>query len=545
MSKFKWLARTFITAAPAGEPTGLRLAFDIETNGLLNSVSKVHCVAIVDLDTGEAAAYGPDQIPTALAHLGRAVYLTGHNVCGFDLEVLRRLYGWTPPTGVKVVDTLIVSRLIFSDISALDDQAGAMGDPPLGVLRGRHSLEAWGQRLGIPKVGADIVDWSTFTPAMRERCEGDTVLTRALWQFLQPGGYSQTALELEYRVAGVVDQIVADGVPFARASAERLATQWQARRDALENELARQFSGVNFSSREQLGKLLESRGWVPEHRTEKTNAAKIDDDTLESISEAYPEFSGLAEHYILGRRLGQLVNGPRSWCENVGDDNRIHGGIIPIGTPHFRAAHAGPNLAAVPNPKKQKPFATECRALFRAPAGWKIVCSDQAGLQDRGLAHYLARYDGGAYAATFSDPNALDTHWRSTAALGMIDALTARDKGNALHETLRDGAKRFRYAFLYGVGAVKAGIIIADTIRAAQRVDADVGRALAQRFFGGNLHPNETALKQVGRTALNNFEAALPGLRQLRERLQTFVGDRGFLPGLDGRKFRRAHSTSR
>ena len=82
------------------------------------------------------------------------------------------------------------------------------------------------------------------------------------------------------------------------------------------HELARQISGVKFSSREQLGKLLESRGWVPERRTEKTHAAKIDDELLESISEIYPEFSGFAEHYILGRRLGTVRQRPRSWCEN-------------------------------------------------------------------------------------------------------------------------------------------------------------------------------------------------------------------------------------
>ena len=63
MSKFKWLARTFITAAPAGELTGLRLAFDIETNGLLNSVSKVHCVAIVDLEPVKPPHTAPIKSP--------------------------------------------------------------------------------------------------------------------------------------------------------------------------------------------------------------------------------------------------------------------------------------------------------------------------------------------------------------------------------------------------------------------------------------------------------------------------------------------------
>ena len=62
-------------------------------------------------------------------------------------------------------------------------------------MRGRYSLEAWGARLGIPKIGTDIADWSRWTPEMQERCAGDVVICKALWRFLQPDGYSQQAIE--------------------------------------------------------------------------------------------------------------------------------------------------------------------------------------------------------------------------------------------------------------------------------------------------------------------------------------------------------------
>jgi hypothetical protein len=83
--------------------------------------------------------------------LSRADYLIGHNIAGYDLPLLRRLYGWMPSQGCVVVDTLTASRLILPHLSGLDGQAAAMGDPPLGKLTGRHSLEAWGARLGLPK----------------------------------------------------------------------------------------------------------------------------------------------------------------------------------------------------------------------------------------------------------------------------------------------------------------------------------------------------------------------------------------------------------
>jgi hypothetical protein len=114
-------------------------------------------------------------------------------------------------------------------------------------------------------------------------------------------------------------------VPFDVDAAERRRQQWTARRAELAAQLAQQFPGVKLTSRKQIGALLEARGWVPERRTEKTKQPKIDDEVLESIAEQYPEFTGLAEHYTLGRRLAQLATGDKAWCKHIAADNRIHG----------------------------------------------------------------------------------------------------------------------------------------------------------------------------------------------------------------------------
>ena len=138
-----------------------------------------------------------------------------------------------------------------------------------------------------------------------------------------------------------------------------------------------------------------------------------------------------------------------------------------------------------------------------------FVCCDQAGLQDRAFAHYLAEFDDGAYARAFT--GGLDTHWASVLALGLVPTGTERDKASKFHTALREGAKSFRYGFLFGAQAKRAGIIIRDTIRAAMSVNSDSD--LLQRFFGGKIAPDETALARVGRDALERFEAATPGLR--------------------------------
>src|SRR5262249_32398078 len=300
----------------------------------------------------------------------------------------------------------------------------------------------FGVRLGTAKIGAEIENWSEWTPEIQARCVGDVDICKQLWRFLQPDGYSQTALELEHTVATICDRITANGVPFDPAAAGHLRKAWETRRTELEIQLRAQFSTVqNLNSRVQIGKLLEARGWRPEKRTKKTNQPVIDDEVLEALPATYPEFEGLAEHYILGRRLGQLANGDKAWISNVAADGRIHGGLIHIGTPHSRAKHQDPNLAAVPNPKKSAPFGAECRALLRAPDDWVIVTCDQANLQDRGFAHYLAAYDNGTYARTFAE--GIDQHWRTAIALGLVLGGDERDKASKVHTAIREGAKTF------------------------------------------------------------------------------------------------------
>ena len=148
----------------------------------------------------------------------------------------------------------------------------------------------------------------------------------------------------------------------------------------------------------------------------------------------------------------------------------------------------------------------------------------------RPQAHYLAAHDEGAYARTFLDGT--DTHWKSATALGLTTE--SRDKQSALHTSLREGAKRFRYAFLYGCGAEKAGRIVNDTVRIAQQIDP--GNGLQQKFFAGVAHPKAPALKRVGKTAITRFEAGTLGLKQLREKLGKHAGKFSWLPGLDGRR---------
>jgi DNA polymerase I-like protein with 3'-5' exonuclease and polymerase domains len=510
----------------------LRLVFDIEANGLLDTATKVHCIAIANLDQDEVVAYGPDEISAALTHLQRADCLISHNGIGYDLPLLRKLYDWAPPPSCKITDTLATGRLILPDIAALDDKAAFMARQKLSKeIRGSYSLAAWGTRLDIAKVGTDIEVWEEWTPEIQERCCGDARLTKALWHFLKPDGYDQRAIDLEHRATFVCERIKADGVPFDSTRAEQLAQQLTARRAVLKAKLDRQFPRVNLNSRTQLGAALEARGWVPEERTKTTKQPRITGEVLETIAVVYPEFAGLAEYLLLGRLLASLRTGKQAWLKHVQSDGRIHGSVIHIGAPHSRAKHFGPNIAQVPNPKKGKPFGAECRSLFHSMNDWVFVAADQAQLQDRGLAHYLHPHDEGAYGKTFADGT--DSHWKSATALGLVNEGTERVKDNKLHTTLREWAKTFRYMTIFGGKEKRAGWTIYNTVRGVKHLDSG---DLYRKFFGDAARPVESTLKRVGGKARNAFIDSMPGFRGLLQKLENSVRRYGWLPGLDGRR---------
>ena len=61
----------------------------------------------------------------------------------------------------------------------------------------------------------------------------------------------------------------------------------------------------------------------------------------------------------------------------------------------------------------------------------------------------------------------MDTHWRTATALGLVNH--ERNKENKVDTVIREGSKGFRYAFLYGAGVTRAGMIVAGIVRAVRK----------------------------------------------------------------------------
>jgi len=128
-----------------------RIAFDLESNGFLDDVTTVHCICTEDLDSGKQRAFGPFDIDKGLDYLMKADEILGHNILAYDLSVLAKLYPQFSTDGIKVTDTLVLSRLIRANLRDDDHAAGYTLEQLHKRLYGSHSLKAWGLRLGVLK----------------------------------------------------------------------------------------------------------------------------------------------------------------------------------------------------------------------------------------------------------------------------------------------------------------------------------------------------------------------------------------------------------
>ena len=71
----------------------MTLVFDLETNGLLHDLTRIHCIAIYDSTTDEIETYNDEKnnkysITEGLSKLLVADTIVGHNIIGFDIPCI-------------------------------------------------------------------------------------------------------------------------------------------------------------------------------------------------------------------------------------------------------------------------------------------------------------------------------------------------------------------------------------------------------------------------------------------------------------------------
>ena len=163
------------------------LVFDLETDGLLKDVSTIHCLAIHDLTTKETLTYNDEgnqePVVRGLQRLYDADCVIGHNIIGYDLPVIRKLYSWFD-RNPYLIDTLLLSRLYHADMMSVDKKNNWKHMPL--KLYGRHSLESYGYRLGEFKGEfGKATDWQSWSQEMEDYCVQDVNVTTKLYCHFQ------------------------------------------------------------------------------------------------------------------------------------------------------------------------------------------------------------------------------------------------------------------------------------------------------------------------------------------------------------------------
>ena len=445
---------------------------DLEADGL--DPTQIWCVATRENGVSQVHT----NRNTLCDALAGSVSVCGHNLIGYDLPVLKRLWGLSVAPE-RVVDTLVLSRLF---------------DPSKS---GGHSLRNWGNELGFPK--GDHDDWSCLSPEMIDYCMRDVEVTEAVHKKLvtEMSGFEQQSIDLEHKVQFIVQQQERNGWTLDQRLARELCATFKEGMNAIEAELQEMFPPIveerysektgkrlkdsvtvfNVGSRQQVAERLATKGakW-----TQATPSGKpvVDEKTLKENSHV-AEAGKVLEYLTLQKRYAQV----HSWLEAVEDDGRVHGRVISNGAVTGRMTHQSPNMAQVP--AGHSPYGKECRSCWTVPEGKKLVGFDASGLELRMLAHYM---DDKEFTNVLLTE---DIHTRNQVAAGL--------------ET-RPQAKTFIYAFLYGAGDAKIGNIVGGSARD--------GANLKQRFLRNT-----------------------PALESLRERVAR-ASKRGYLTGLDGRRLR-------
>jgi len=484
----------------------MRYVIDIETNGLLDDCDKVHCIVLKDVDDDCIIRVN---VKKALELMSEADVLIGHNIIKFDLPVLKKLFGFT--TNAKLFDTLVATRLIWSDLMEGDMKRVHQHGYPRALVN-KHSLKAWGVRLGMPKKEIET-DWSEFTQQMLDYCTQDVEITHKLWRRICGQPYSPFALELEQKVAEIISKQEQYGVMFDKGKAISLYAELSLERNTIKKQMEETFlplkieeefipkinnktrgyvkgepfikvryEDFNPSSRQNIAQRLMSKyGWKPTVFT-NNGKPKVDDKILKGL--AYPEAKILARYFLLEKRIGMLAEGKQAYLK-VEKLGRIHGTVNTNSAITGRATHSSPNLGQVP--AVSVPYGKRFRELFTVPKGKVLVGVDIASLELRLLGHYLAKYDKGEYANIVVNG---DIHTENQKLAGL--------------ET-RDISKRFLYAWLYGAGIGKIAEVTGKSTREASKV--------RQRFLN-----------------------RLPALAELTSKVQESADFKGYLLGLDKRR---------
>ena len=468
--------------------------FDIETDGLLNEMTKIHVLSYSDDGKTIHHTHDYDEMREFFA---TRKTIAGHNIVRFDAPAVEKILGIK--IEARMIDTLALSWYI---------NHGRM----------KHGLEGYGEEYGVPK--PVIKDWNTLTPQeYAHRCDEDVKINNRLWRDLSlklgklykdtPEDKDRLIDYLSFKLdcareqeelrwkldvpkaQAAYDEIsqlkeekveqLADAMP--KRILERMAAQPKVmyKKDgelsshgekwvALCKEYKQSVTTMGFkvrtgeergnpNSNDQVKDWLRSLGWEPRTfkfvRDKKTG----DERQIEQVrknSELCQSVRDLADNdpavdlldglTVLTHRAGILKSFLE--CHNEG---YLEAGIAGL-TNTFRFKHYRP---LVNLPSVDKPYGDVIRGCLMCPEGYVLAGADMTSLEDTTKRHYMKPLDPD-YVNEMSREG-FDPHLDLALHAGIItqDDIDKHNSGERSLKSLRKNYKVVNYSATYGVGAAK------------------------------------------------------------------------------------------
>jgi len=531
----------------------LRYVFDLETNDLLDKVTEIWIAVVIDLATGKEYIFSDhvslsidghiNSLSAFLPFLEEADEISGHNIIGFDLPVLKKLANWEPPEEMKIVDTMLLSQM-------MDYKRFGFG----------HSLEKWAESFGMKKT--EVEKWDQWDDIMIERCLVDTRVnvktynkvkeevikkaktkpsikksvaaehaTALFFAKAKERGWLIDTRKLKRLKKRMEDQLEAirtivepqmlgrikpkDGLKFIKGdSGDKIGKtrtpvykkngeynlhtsrmfEIEGCRGLTDRPIAGEYTPIihlppDINSNDSVKQFLYSIGWKPLEWNRKKVGRRWVDMSPKLCETSLHKLGRVGDYISRYGATSSRYSILKGWEENLDADDRLHGDAFVIGTPTFRCRHK----VIVNVPSAGAVWGKGMRALFICDEGNVIVGADSSGNQARALCHYVNDKE---FTKLWLEG---DLHQRNADIL----------------ECSRSKSKRFLYAFLFGCGDAKLGMYLTGTPNASH-----------------------------GKKMKEKFERSLPQLSSLIEKLEkTFDktllmsdGKKGYIPAIDGRR---------
>lgn len=521
------------------------LVVDIETDGLYEDVTQIHCIAIKEKGSSSTDIYhnsnfeGAGTVDDAIQKIQQADLVVGHNWIDYDARIIKKLYPGFKINIDKIRDTYIRSRMF-------DPHRQKHPNCPVSKTTeegrrsiGAHGLENWGYIVGRGKVEHE--DWSRLTEDMLHRCIEDVEITDLVDNYLKKEARSHDWSQAEtiekwfrfilseqesYGVLADKNQIdwcleqldtqiqqidkeVLPLIPKTITRTDKVTKGLKADGtltaynlkyfDGLQNIVCGDYCKVsiqpiNLQSTTQVKEYLLTQGWQPDEWNYKKDGKKIIKDKNGEPIKLSPKITESSLETIegnVGKLIGKRItikhrySQIKGWKDSLRHDGRISAGGNSVGTNTARVTHR--TVVNVPKAEESVFFGKEMRSIFTVADGYKMVGADLSALENRVAAHYTYPYDHGEFALRVLKE---DPHQYIADQLGIT----------------RSQAKGINYGIMYGAGIAKIQSMLGCSYNEAQ--------AQYNRWWDAN-----------------------PALKTLRERIKIALSRHpGWIKGLDGRK---------